>query len=63
MVKITLAQFFNAGIFVLIAQIGATYTTFSLQTSNIVSQISLIMILDAIVPNSTLFFLNYFEII
>lgn len=63
MVKITLSQFFNAGIFVIIAQIAANYKTFSLQTSNIASQISLIMILDAVIPNAILFFMNYFEII
>jgi hypothetical protein len=28
-----------------------------------VTQISMIMILDAVIPNSTLFFLNYFEIV
>ena len=60
MVKTTLAQFFNAGIFVIVAQIAATYQTFTLQSSNIMSQISLIMILDAVIPNATLFFLNYF---
>ena len=60
MVKITLSQFFNAGIFVIIAQIAANLETFTLQTSNIVSQISLIMILDAIIPNTILFCLNYF---
>ena len=60
MVKTTLAQFLNAGIFVIISQIAANYQNFTLQSSNIMSQISLIMILDAFIPNTILFFLNYF---
>lgn len=62
MVKITLAQFFNAGIFVIMAEIATSYSTFSLQ-NGIISQITLIMIMDAIIPNALVFFLNYFEII
>jgi heme/copper-type cytochrome/quinol oxidase subunit 2 len=56
MVKVTLFQFLNAGIFVIIAEITATYSTFSL-AKGVCSQITLIMILNAFIPNATLLFL------
>lgn len=62
MVKITIFQFFNAGIFVIGSEIAANYTTFSLN-SGLCSQITMIMILNAIIPNITLFFLSYSELI
>jgi hypothetical protein len=60
-VKITFLQFFNAGIFVIASKIAATYDTFDVG-NGIVGQISLIMIVDAFVPNAMNFFLTYFEI-
>jgi hypothetical protein len=62
MVKITMFQFLNAGIFVILSEIAANFQSFSL-TNGICSQITMIMILNAIVPNLTLFFLDYSEII
>lgn len=60
-VKVTILQFFNAGIFVIASKIAATYDTFSIG-KGIVSQISLIMIMDAIIPNALNFFLEFFEL-
>lgn len=58
-VKITILQFFNAGIFVIAANIAVSYETFQL-ANGIVGQVTLIIILDALVPNATHFFLKYF---
>lgn len=62
MVKITFFQFFNAGIFLIAAEIAASYSTFTL-AQDICSQTTQVMILNAILPNLTLFILDYSEII
>jgi len=58
MVKVSIFQFFNAGIFVIASEIAANFKTFSLN-NGLCSQITTIMILNAIIPNLTLLFLNY----
>jgi len=58
MVKVSIFQFFNAGIFVIASQIAANFNSFSL-TNGFCSQITLIMALNAIIPNVTLFIINY----
>ena len=59
MVKITLLQFFNAGVFVVAARIAANYDTFDVG-GGVVDQITTIMILNAITPNLVNFAKNYF---
>lgn len=62
MVKITFFQFLNAGIFVVLSEIAANLSSFTL-SDGFCSQVTMIMILNAIVPNITLFGLDYSEII
>lgn len=62
MVKVTIFQFLNAGVFVVMSEIAASYSTFSL-AKGICSQITLIMVLNAVLPNLTLLFLDYSEIL
>jgi hypothetical protein len=60
MVKITLFLFLNAGVFVVIVEIAVSYATFSL-SKDLCSQITLIMMLNAITPNVSMLILTYFE--
>jgi hypothetical protein len=62
MVKISLFQFLNTGVFVIIAKFLANPSHFSL-TDGLVFQITQVMILNAFIPNITLFLLNYCEIV
>ena len=62
MVKITLVQFLNAGVFVVLTKIIANFDTFTIG-GGIVNQITTIMILNAITPNLVNFAKNYFEIL
>lgn len=62
MVKISFFQFFNTGVFVVIANFLADADHFSL-TNGFVFQVTQVMILNAILPNITLLILSYFEII
>lgn len=62
MVKISLFQFLNTGIFVILAQFLADPPGFSL-TKGLVLTITQVMILNAIVPNILLFVLNHCEIV
>lgn len=61
MFKISTFQFFNTGIFVVMSNILADYQNFNLN-KGICTEVTMIMILNAIVPNVTLFLLNYLEI-
>jgi len=62
MVKISMFQFLNTGIFVVITKFLANPSTFSL-SKGMVFQITQVMLLNALVPNILLFVLNYFEIV
>lgn len=62
MVKISFFQFLNTGIFVVVANFMADIDHFSL-TNGLVMQITQVMILNAVLPNITLFILSYFEIL
>lgn len=61
MVKISFFQFLNTGIFVVVANFMADMDNFSL-TKGLVLQVTQVMILNAIIPNLSLFILSYFEI-
>lgn len=57
--KISLFQFLNAGIFVIIANFLANIDGFTLN-DGLVFEVTQVMMINAIVPNLTLIFLNYF---
>ena len=61
MVKITLLQFFNAGVFVVLCRIAANLDTFDVG-GGVIEQIITIMALNAITPNLVNFAKNYFEV-
>ena len=54
-------QFLNTGVFVVIANVLADFSESMLQNS-LADTITQIMILNAITPNLTVFFMNYFEV-
>ncbi len=60
--KLIIQQFLNTGVFVLIANVLADFSDTMLQNS-LADTITQIMILNAITPNLTVFFMNYFEVI
>lgn len=62
MVKISVFQFLNTGVFVILAQFLANMDSFSL-SNGLVIEVTQVMLLNAILPNITLFLLSYFEII
>jgi hypothetical protein len=62
MVKISFFQFLNTGVFVVGAEVIANFNNFTLN-DGICGQVTIIMLLNAIIPNVSLFFLNYFDII
>lgn len=62
MVKISIFQFLNTGVFVLLAQFLADMENFDL-SKGIVFEVTQVMLINAILPNVTLFFLSYFEIL
>ena len=62
MVKISMFQFLNTGIFVVLANFMADPLHFSL-SKGFVFEITQVMILNAFLPNLTLFLLTYCEII
>lgn len=59
MVKISVFQFLNTGVFVVLAQFMANMDNFSLN-GGIVFEITQVMLINAILPNVTLFALSYF---
>jgi hypothetical protein len=59
--KLTLLQFLNAGLFVVAAKILVGLSSFDLG-NGIVQQVTIIMILNATVPNLIRFATNYFEV-
>lgn len=59
MVKISVFQFLNTGIFVILAQFLASMDTFSL-SNGLVFEVTQVMLLNAILPNLSLFLLSYF---
>lgn len=62
MVKISFFQFLNTGVFVVAANFLADPYNFSL-SKGFVFEITQVMILNAIVPNLSLFILTYCEIV
>lgn len=62
MSKISIFQFLNTGVFVLLAQFLADMENFDL-SKGIVFEVTQVMLINAILPNVTLFFLSYFEIL
>jgi hypothetical protein len=60
--KISMVQFINAGIFVILVKWVVNMKNFSVSTG-LVLPITLIMILNALTPSLTLLLLNYFQII
>ncbi len=59
MVKLSFFQFLNTGIFVLLANFLANIDGFTLD-NGLVFQITQVMMINAVVPNLSLIFLNYF---
>ena len=59
MAKLSVFQFLNTGVFVILAQFMANKDNFSLN-GGIVFEITQVMLLNAILPNVTLFLLSYF---
>lgn len=61
-VKISFFQFLNTGIFVIMANFLADIQHFTI-TQSLPSDITIVMLTNAITPNLSLWILNYFEII
>lgn len=62
MVKLSLFQFLNTGVFVLLSNFLANINEFTLD-NGLVFQITQVMMINAVVPNLVILILNYFEII
>lgn len=59
MVKISVFQFLNTGVFVILAQLLANFDDFSLNRG-LMLEITQIMAINAVLPNLAVFFLYYF---
>lgn len=62
MKKISFFLFLNAGVFNVAANILASLDQFSLE-GNLSNEVTIIMILNAITPNASIFFMDYFDIL
>ena len=62
MVKISLFQFLNTGVFVILSTFLADISGFNI-FEGVIFEVVLVMSLNAVTPNLTLIFLNYFELI
>ena len=62
MIKISLFQFLNTGVFVLVANFLANIDDFSLD-NGLVFQITQMMMINAATTNLSLIFVNYFELV
>ena len=58
-VKITLCQFLNAGIFVVGTKILASINTFDIG-AGIAEDVTILMMINVIIPNSLVFLRSYF---
>ena len=62
MIKISMFQFLNTGVFVVVANFLADIDGFTLD-QGLVFEVTQVMILNAVTPNLSLFLLNYCELI
>lgn len=62
MKKISFFLFLNAGVFNVAANILASLDSFSIE-GNLSNEVTMIMILNAVTPNVSIFFMDYFDIL
>ena len=62
MKKMSLYLFLNAGIFNVAANIFANLANFSLE-GDFSNEVTMIMVLNAVTPNASIFFMDYFDIV